>query len=205
MAAVVRAFPRIPTLALAVERRRHERRVGAMHSANLRHSHADRRAGTPRAGRAFERCSGREATKRRGSLSWWRRCVKDLRGVPERLLAFLEGALRYPSFVYPRSRQLARRLNVLPSTAHAPLLPRAGCRRPSDTSPSRGLIRAARLFRESRTPVSDVANHLGLLIAAELRPATCARCFTSRPENSAAPTTVIACSNDSRASSSCRT
>jgi AraC-like DNA-binding protein len=82
----------------------------------------------------------------------------DLQGVPEDCWRFFE-ALFSPDYRVSTVRQLARRLNVLPSTLMSRFF-RARLPAPKRYLAFARLIRAARMFENPGFSIADVANHL---------------------------------------------
>ena len=155
VAAVVRAFPRIPTLALLSSAGdTNAEAVLALGNCGIR-TLVDVRQ--PDGWGRLRALLGREATKDvdRVAMAALR---EDLRGVPEDCWRFFE-ALFSPGFRVSTVRQLARRLNVLPSTLMSRFF-RARVPAPKRYLAFARLIRAARLFENPGLSISDVANHL---------------------------------------------
>jgi AraC-like DNA-binding protein len=155
MAAVVRAFPRIPTLALLSSAGdTNAEAVLALGNCGIR-TLIDVRE--PDGWSRLRALLGREATKDvdRVVIAALR---EDLRGVPEDCWRFFE-ALFSPDYRVSTVRQLARRLNVLPSTLMSRFF-RAHVPAPKRYLAFARLIRAARLFENPGLSISDVANHL---------------------------------------------
>ena len=155
VAAVVRAFPRIPTLALLSSAGdTNAEAVLALGNCGIR-TLVDVRQ--PDGWGRLRALLGREATKDvdRVAMAALR---EDLRGVPEDCWRFFE-ALFSPEFRVSTVRQLARRLNVLPSTLMSRFF-RARVPAPKRYLAFARLIRAARLFENPGLSISDVANHL---------------------------------------------
>ncbi len=155
MAAVVRAFPRIPTLALlSSSGDSNAEAVLALGNCGIR-TLVDVRE--PEGWGRLRALLGREATKDvdRAVIALLR---EDLRGVPDDCWRFFE-ALFTPEFRVSTVRQLSRRLNVLPSTLMSRFF-RARLPAPKRYLAFARLIRAARLFENPGLSISDVANHL---------------------------------------------
>ena len=155
MAAVVRAFPRIPTLALlSGAGDGNAEAVLALGNCGIR-TLIDVRE--PAGWVRLRALLGREATKDvdRVVIAALR---EDLREVPEDCWRFFE-ALFSPEFRVSTVRQLAQRLNVLPSTLMSRFF-RARVPAPKRYLAFARLIRAARLFENPGLSISDVANHL---------------------------------------------
>lgn len=155
MAAVVRAFPRIPTLALLSSAGdTNAEAVLALGNCGIR-TLIDVRE--PEGWSRLRALLGREATKDvdRVVVAAIR---EDLRGVPEDCWRFFE-ALFSPECRVSTVRQLAHRLNVLPSTLMSRFF-RARLPAPKRYLAFARLIRAARLFENPGLSISDVANHL---------------------------------------------
>lgn len=155
MAAVVRAFPRVPTLALlssagdtTIEAVLALGNCGIQTLIDVRE---------PDGWGRLRAALGREATKDtdRAVIAALR---ADLRGVHDDCWRFFE-ALFAPEFRVSTVRQLARRLNVLPSTLMSRFF-RAQLPAPKRYLAFARLIRAARLFENPGLSISDVANHL---------------------------------------------
>jgi AraC-like DNA-binding protein len=155
LATIVRAFPGIPTLALlsSVGDTKAEA-VLALGNCGIR-TLIDVRE--PDGWSRLRALLGREATKDvdRVAIAALR---EDLRGVPDDCWRFFE-ALFSPDFRVSTVRQLARRLNVLPSTLMSRFF-RARVPAPKRYLAFSRLIRAARLFENPGLSISDVANHL---------------------------------------------
>jgi AraC-like DNA-binding protein len=155
MAAVVRAFPGVPTLALLSSAGdTNAAAVLAVGNCGIR-TLIDVRE--PEGWVRLRALLGREATKDvdRVVLAALR---DDLRGVPDDCWRFFE-ALFSPEYRVSTVRQLARRLNVLPSTLMSRFF-RARVPAPKRYLAFARLIRAARLFENPGLSISDVANHL---------------------------------------------
>jgi AraC-like DNA-binding protein len=155
MAAVVRAFPRIPTLALLSSAGdTNAEAVLALGNCGIR-TIVDVRE--PDGWTRLRALLGREATKDvdRIVIATLR---NDLRGVPDDCWRFFE-ALFAPELRVATVRQLAHRLNVLPSTLMSRFF-RAQVPAPKRYLAFARLIRAARLFENPGLSISDVANHL---------------------------------------------
>lgn len=155
MAAVVRAFPRIPTLALLSSAgETSAEAVLTLGNCGIRTLIDVRK---PEGWSRLRALLGREATKDvdRLVLAALR---EDLRDVPDDCWRFFE-ALFSPEFRVSTVRQLARRLNVLPSTLMSRFF-RARLPAPKRFLAFARLIRAARLFENPGLSISDVANHL---------------------------------------------
>ena len=155
MAAVVRAFPRIPTLALLSSAGdTNAEAVLALGNCGIR-TLIDVRE--PEGWSRLRALLGREATKDADRLVM-AALREDLRGVPDDCWRFFE-ALFSSEFRVCTVRQLARRLNVLPSTLMSRFF-RARVPAPKRYLAFARLIRAARLFENPGLSISDVANHL---------------------------------------------
>jgi AraC-like DNA-binding protein len=155
MAAVVRAFPRIPTLALLSSAGdTTAEAVLALGNCGIR-TLIDVRE--PEGWSRLRALLGREATKDIDRLVI-AALREDLRSVPDDCWRFFE-ALFSPEFRVATVRQLARRLNVLPSTLMSRFF-RARVPAPKRYLAFARLIRAARLFENPGLSISDVANHL---------------------------------------------
>lgn len=155
MAAVVRAFPRIPTVALLSSAGdTNAEAVLALGNCGIR-TLIDVRE--PEGWSRLRALLGREATKDVDRVVMAALC-EDLRGVPDDCWRFFE-ALFSPEFRVSTVRQLARRLNVLPSTLMSRFF-RARVPAPKRYLAFARLIRAARLFENPGLSISDVANHL---------------------------------------------
>lgn len=155
MAAVVRAFPRVPTVALLSSAGdTTAEAVLALGNCGIR-TLIDVRE--PDGWGRLRALLGREATKDvdRIALAALR---EDLRGVPEDCWKFFE-ALFSPEYRVSTVRDLARRLNVLPSTLMSRFF-RARIPAPKRYLAFARLVRAARLFENPGLSISDVANHL---------------------------------------------
>ena len=155
MAAVVRAFPRVPTLALLSSAGdTNAEAVLALGNCGIR-TLIDVRE--PEGWGRLRALLGREATKdvERVVIAKLR---DDLRGVHDDCWRFFE-ALFTPEVRVATVRQLARRLNVLPSTLMSRFF-RARLPAPKKYLAFARLIRAARLFENPGLSISDVANHL---------------------------------------------
>jgi AraC-like DNA-binding protein len=155
MAAVVKAFPGIPTLALlsSVGDTTAEA-VLALGNCGIQ-TLIDVRE--PAGWSRLRGLLGREATKDVDRLVI-AALREDLRGVPDDCWRFFE-ALFSPEFRVSTVRQLSRRLNVLPSTLMSRFF-RARVPAPKQYLAFARLIRAARLFENPGLSISDVANHL---------------------------------------------
>ncbi|HLA91149.1 MAG TPA: helix-turn-helix domain-containing protein [Gemmatimonadaceae bacterium] len=155
MAAVLREFPRIPTVALlsgsldaAAEAVLTLGNCGVRTLVDVR-----RPAGWNR----LRDILGVEATHD-ADRSVRAALRQDLVGVPEDCWRFFE-ALFAPDCRAATVRQLSRRLNVLPSTLMSRFF-RAGLPAPKRYLAFARLIRAARLFENPGLSIGDVANHL---------------------------------------------
>jgi AraC-like DNA-binding protein len=155
LAAVLRAFPRVPTLAL-------------LSSAGESTAEAVLAAGNcgirtlidvrePDGWGRLRALLGREATKDADRVVL-AILHSDLRGVHEDCWRFFE-ALFSPNVRASTVRELARRLNVLPTTLMSRFF-RAQLPAPKRYLAYARLIRAARLFENPGLSISDVANHL---------------------------------------------
>lgn len=155
VAAVVREFPRVPTVAL----------LSGMSDANAEVVLALGNCGVrtlvdvrhPNGWHRLRDLLGVETTKDmdRAVLAALR---QDLAGVPEDCWRFFT-ALFSPDYRVSTVRQLARRLNVLPSTLMSRFF-RACVPAPKRYLAFARLIRAARLFENPGLSVADVSNHL---------------------------------------------
>ncbi len=155
MAAVVRAFPRIPTLALLSSAGdSNAEAVLALGNCGIR-TIVDVRE--PDGWGRLRALLGREATKDVDRIVM-AALRNDLRGVPDDCWRFFE-ALFSPEYRVATVRQLADRLNVLPSTLMSRFF-RAQVPAPKRYLAFARLIRAARLFENPGLSISDVANHL---------------------------------------------
>ena len=155
MAAVVRAFPRIPTLALLSSAGdSNAEAVLALGNCGIR-TIVDVRE--PDGWGRLRALLGREATKDVDRIVM-AALRNDLRGVPDDCWRFVE-ALFSPEYRVATVRQLADRLNVLPSTLMSRFF-RAQVPAPKRYLAFARLIRAARLFENPGLSISDVANHL---------------------------------------------
>ena len=155
MAAVVRAFPRIPTLALLSSAGdTNAEAVLAVGNCGIR-TLIDVRE--PDGWGRLRALLGREATwdADRAVIAMLQ---GDLRGVHEDCWRFFE-ALFSPEIRACTVRELARRLNVLPTTLMSRFF-RARLPAPKKYLAFARLIRAARLFENPGLSISDVANHL---------------------------------------------
>lgn len=155
VAAVVRAFPRIPTLALlSGAGDTSAETVLSLGNCGIRTLIDVRK---PEGWSRLRALLGREATRDadRLVLAVLR---EDLRDVPDDCWRFFE-ALFSPEFRVSTVRQLALRLNVLPSTLMSRFF-RARLPAPKRYLACARLIRAARLFENPGLSISDVANHL---------------------------------------------
>jgi AraC-like DNA-binding protein len=155
MAAVVRAFPGIPTLALLSSAGdTSAETVLTLGNCGIRTLIDVRK---PEGWGRLRALLGREATKDADRL-----VLAALRGdlcdVPDDCWRFFE-ALFSPEFRVSTVRQLARQLNVLPSTLMSRFF-RARLPAPKRYLAFARLIRAARLFENPGLSISDVANHL---------------------------------------------
>jgi AraC-like DNA-binding protein len=155
VAAVIRDFPRIPTVALlsgagdvSAEA------VLALGNCGVR-TLVDVRE--PAGWSRLRHLLGREATRDvdRAALATLRR---DLDGVAADCWLFFE-ALFSTQYRVSTVRQLARRLDVLPSTLMSRFF-RAGLPAPKRYLAFSRLVRAARLFENPGLSIADVANHL---------------------------------------------
>jgi AraC-like DNA-binding protein len=155
MAAVVRAFPRIPTLALLSSAGdTNAEAVLAVGNCGIRTLIDVREADGWGRLRAL---LGREAT-RDADRAVIALLQQDLRGVHEDCWRFFE-ALFNPEMRASTVCELARRLNVLPTTLMSRFF-RASLPAPKRYLAFARLIRAARLFENPGLSISDVANHL---------------------------------------------
>lgn len=155
MAAVVRAFPKIPTLALLSSAGdSNAEAVLALGNCGIR-TLIDVRE--PDGWGRLRALLGREATKDVDRVALGK-LHDDLRNVHEDCWRFFE-ALFTPELRVSTVRQLARRLNVLPSTLMSRFF-RAHLPAPKRYLAFARLIRAARLFENPGLSISDVANHL---------------------------------------------
>ena len=155
MAAVVRAFPRIPTLALLSSAGdTSAETVLALGNCGIRTLIDVRK---PEGWGRLRALLGREATRDADRLAL-AALREDLRDVPDDCWRFFE-ALFSPEFRVSTVRELARRLNVLPSTLMSRFF-RARLPAPKRYLAYARLIRAARLFENPGLSISDVANHL---------------------------------------------
>ena len=155
MAAVVRAFPRIPTLALLSSAgETNAEAVLAVGNCGIRTLIDVREADGWGRLRAL---LAREAT-RDADRAVIATLQADLRGVHEDCWRFFE-ALFSPDIRACTVRELARRLNVLPTTLMSRFF-RARLPAPKRYLSFARLIRAARLFENPGLSISDVAMHL---------------------------------------------
>lgn len=155
MAAVVRAFPRVPTLALLSSTGENTAEaVLAVGNCGIR-TLVDVRE--PDGWGRLRALLGREATKDadRAVIAVLR---DDLYGVHEDCWRFFE-ALFTTDARLCTVRELARQLNVLPTTLMSRFF-RAQLPAPKRYLAFARLIRAARLFENPGLSISDVANHL---------------------------------------------
>ena len=155
MAAVVRAFPRVPTLALLSSAGESTvEAVLAVGNCGIR-TLVDVRE--PDGWSRLRALLGREAMRDadRAVLAVLR---DDLHGVHDDCWRFFE-ALFSPDVRACTVRELARRLNVLPTTLMSRFF-RARLPAPKRYLAFARLIRAARLFENPGLSISDVANHL---------------------------------------------
>ena len=155
MAAVVQAFPGIPTLALLSSAGETDAEaVLAVGNCGIR-TLIDVRE--PDGWGRLRSLLGREATKDVDRVVI-ARLRDDLRGVSDDCWRFFE-ALFTPEFRAATVRELAQCLNVLPSTLMSRFF-RAQLPAPKKYLAFARLIRAARLFENPGLSISDVANHL---------------------------------------------
>jgi AraC-like DNA-binding protein len=155
MAAVVRAFPRIPTLALLSSAGdTNAEAVLALGNCGIR-TLVDVRE--PHGWARLRALLTREATKDVDRIVM-AALRNDLRGVPEDCWRFFE-SLFSPDFRVSTVTHLAERLNVLPSTLMSRFF-RARVPAPKQYLAFARLIRAARLFENPGLSISDVAAHL---------------------------------------------
>ena len=155
MAAVVRAFPRVPTLALLSSAgETTAEAVLAVGNCGIR-TLIDVRE--PDGWTRLRALLGREATRDadRAVMAVLR---SDLRGVPEDCWRFFE-ELFNPDSSASTVRELASQLSVLPTTLMSRFF-RAQRPAPKRYLAFARLIRAARLFENPGLSISDVANHL---------------------------------------------
>ncbi|HXD22338.1 MAG TPA: helix-turn-helix domain-containing protein [Gemmatimonadaceae bacterium] len=155
MAAVVRAFPRVPTLALLSSTGENTAEaVLAVGNCGIR-TLVDVRE--PEGWSRLRALLGREATKDadRAVIAVLR---NDLYGVHEDCWRFFEALFSADARVCT-VRELARQLNVLPTTLMSRFF-RAQLPAPKRYLALARLIRAARLFENPGLSISDVANHL---------------------------------------------
>jgi len=155
MAAVIREFPRIPTVALlSGAGDASAEAVLALGNCGVR-TLVDVRE--PAGWSRLRHLLGREATRDvdRAALAILRR---DLDGVALDCWAFFE-ALFSTQYRVSTVRHLARRLDVLPSTLMSRFF-RARLPAPKRYLAFARLVRAARLFENPGLSIADVANHL---------------------------------------------
>jgi AraC-like DNA-binding protein len=155
MAAVVRDFPRIPTVALLCGASdTNAEAVLTLGNCGVR-TLVDVR--DPSGWRRLREMLGREATKDadRAVLATLQR---DLEGVADDCWRFFE-ALFLAQYRVSTVRQLAKRLDVVPSTLMSRFF-RARLPAPKRYLAFARLVRAARLFENPGLSVADVANHL---------------------------------------------
>ena len=155
MAAVIREFPRIPTLALLSGAGNvSAEAVLALGNCGVR-TLVDVRE--PTGWSRLRQLLGSEATRdvdRTALTTLW----GDLAGVPDDCWLFFE-ALFLPQYRVSTVRGLAQRLHVLPSTLMSRFF-RARLPAPKQYLAFARLIRAARLLENPGLSIADVANHL---------------------------------------------
>jgi AraC-like DNA-binding protein len=155
MAALVREFPRIPTVALLTQLdRTTPHTVLSLGSTGLRQVVDVRDADGWRELRSYLSASRGEDIQRE-ALS---RLAVDLAGAPRDCWRFFEAIFLLPPRV-ATVRVLARRLDVLPSTLMSRFF-RAGLPAPKQYLATARLVRAARLFENPGFSIANVANHL---------------------------------------------
>lgn len=155
VASLVREFPRVPAVALLSElEARTPQTVLALGQSGIRRLVDVRHAGGWRELRgALMADSGENG--RRGVLG---QLTVDLAGAPEDCWRFFETLFTCPPRV-GNVRQLARQLDVLPSTLMSRFY-RGGVPAPKRYLAMARLVRAARLFENSGFSIANVANHL---------------------------------------------
>lgn len=155
MTAVVREFPRVPTVALLsrIERATPEAVLQLGHSGVRRIVDVSQPAGWRELRALLLTCQGEDIQRQAlGQLGL------DLTGAPEDCWRFFEALFLAPPRV-STVRALARRLDVLPSTLMSRFF-RAGLPAPKRYLAMARLVRAARLFENPGFSIANVANHL---------------------------------------------
>jgi AraC-like DNA-binding protein len=155
VAALVREFPRVPTVALLTQiDRSTPHTMLSLGSTGVRQVVDVREAEGWRDLRAYL-LSARGEDIQREALS---RLATDLSGVPQDCWRFFEELFLVPSRV-GTVRLLAKRLGVLPSTLMSRFF-RAELPAPKQYLSMARLVRAARLFENPGFSIANVANHL---------------------------------------------
>ena len=155
VAALVREFPRVPTVALLTQiDRSTPNAMLSLGSTGVRQLVDVREADGWRELRSYLMSSCGEDIQRQ-ALS---QLAMDLSGVPQDCWRFFESLFLAPPRV-STVRALARRLDVLPSTLMSRFF-RAGLPAPKQYLACARLVRAARLFENPGFSVANVANHL---------------------------------------------
>lgn len=155
VAALVREFPRVPTVALLTQvDRSTPHAMLSLGSTGVRQLVDVREADGWRELRSYL-LSARGEDIQRQALA---QLALDMAGVPQDCWRFFEGLFLAPPHVCT-VRMLARRLDVLPSTLMSRFF-RAKLPAPKQYLACARLVRAARLFENPGFSVANVANHL---------------------------------------------
>lgn len=155
LTAVVREFPRVPTVALLsrIERATPAAVLRLGQSGVRRIVDVSQPAGWRELRTLLLECQGEDIQRQAlGQLAL------DLTGAPEDCWRFFEALFSAPPRV-STVRALARRLDVLPSTLMSRFF-RAGLPAPKRYLAMARLVRAARLFENAGFSIANVANHL---------------------------------------------
>ena len=155
VAAMVREFPRVPTVALLTQLDRSTpHAMLSLGSTGVRQLVDVREADGWRELRTYLLAARGEDIQRQALAQ----LAVDLSGVPQDCWRFFEGLFLAPATV-STVRLLARRLDVLPSTLMSRFF-RAKLPAPKQFLACARLVRAARLFENPGFSVANVANHL---------------------------------------------